>query len=93
MQKLNIFQILLIPILIVSVFSDSSSAMLLDHIKTFKAVNIVSHEKRLIEKDLITWNQLCSCVSYYGVPHTCYYSPYMDPDRSCIEKCLREVNQ
>ena len=45
------------------------------------------------DKLKITWAQVCSCRSYYGVPHTCYYSPVSDPDYSCISKCIREANQ
>ena len=41
----------------------------------------------------ITWAQVCSCKSYHGIPHTCYYSPVSDPDHSCIAKCIREANQ
>lgn len=37
--------------------------------------------------------QVCSCASYYGIPHTCYYSPVTDYDYSCIAKCVREANQ
>ena len=47
----------------------------------------------LLDKTLIAWNQVCTCRSYYGVPHTCYYSPSSDPDYSCVSKCLREANQ
>lgn len=37
--------------------------------------------------------QACSCTSYYGVPHSCYYSPNYDYDYSCYAKCVREANQ
>ena len=45
------------------------------------------------DKLKITWAQVCSCRSSYGVPHTCYYSPVSDPDYSCVSKCIREANQ
>lgn len=45
------------------------------------------------EEYKIAWAQVCSCRSYYGVPHTCYYSSITDPDGSCISKCIREANQ
>ncbi len=41
----------------------------------------------------VAWSQVCSCISYSGVPHTCYYSSYTDPYYSCIAKCVREANQ
>ena len=44
-------------------------------------------------QNLIAWSQICSCRSYYGIPHTCYYSPVVDPDYSCAAKCVREANQ
>ena len=44
-------------------------------------------------KTNVAWSQVCSCRSYHGVPHTCYYSPVSDPDYSCISKCVREANQ
>ena len=50
-------------------------------------------ESNLQNKTKITWAQACSCRSYYGVPHTCYYSSVSDPDYSCISKCVREANQ
>lgn len=50
-------------------------------------------ESSLQNKTAITWAQVCSCRSYYGVPHTCYYSSVSDPDYSCISKCIREANQ
>ena len=55
-------------------------------------ISIVSNN---INKDKlkITWSQVCSCRSYYGVPHTCYYSSVSDPDYSCVSKCIREANQ
>ena len=44
-------------------------------------------------KTNVAWSQVCSCRSYYGVPHTCYYSSVSDPDYSCVSKCVREANQ
>ena len=44
-------------------------------------------------KEKIVWSQVCSCRSYYGVPHTCYYSQVTDYDYSCQSKCLREANR
>jgi len=41
----------------------------------------------------VAWGQVCSCRNYYGVPHTCYYSPIYDYDGSCYSKCVREANQ
>ena len=41
---------------------------------------------------IISYAEVCTCYSYYGVPHSCYYSPVYDPDFSCVSKCLREAN-
>ena len=54
------------------------------------AINSISTTS---SKTNITWSQVCSCRSYYGVPHTCYYSSVSDPDYSCVSKCVREANQ
>ena len=54
---------------------------------------IIAPSSQSEDKSKITWAQICSCKSYYGVPHTCYYSSVSDPDYSCISKCIREANQ
>ena len=46
-----------------------------------------------LNQNLIAWSQTCSCRSHYGIPHTCNYSPVVDPDYSCVAKCVREANQ
>lgn len=62
-----------------------------------KAVCQINKAKPLEEIKLsnksITWAQVCSCRSYYGIPHTCYYSSQTDYDYSCVSKCVREANQ
>lgn len=50
-------------------------------------------EEIKLSKKSITWVQVCSCRSYYGIPHTCYYSSQTDYDYSCVSKCVREANQ
>ncbi len=47
----------------------------------------------LQNKTAVTWSQVCSCRSYYGIPHTCYYSSATDPYNSCYSKCVREANR
>lgn len=49
------------------------------------------NELKSSEKILLTYNEVCSCRDYYGVPHTCYFSPYTDPFNSCFAKCLYEA--
>ena len=50
-----------------------------------------AYELESSEKILLAYNEVCSCRDYYGVPHTCYFSPYTDPFNSCFAKCLYEA--
>ena len=50
-----------------------------------------AYELRSSEKILLAYNEICSCRDYYGVAHTCYFSPYTDPFNSCFAKCLYEA--
>lgn len=53
----------------------------------------INIQSNLENKTAVTWSQVCSCRSYYGVPHTCYYSSATDPYNSCYSKCVREANR
>ena len=53
---------------------------------------IKTEPKINLNSELLSY-AVCSCTSYYGIPHTCYYSPTYDSDYSCYSKCVREANQ
>ncbi len=44
-----------------------------------------------LEKTLLAFSEVCSCRDYYGVSHTCYFSPYTDPFTTCFAKCFYEA--
>lgn len=50
-----------------------------------------AYELESSEKILLAYAEVCSCRDHYGVPHTCYFSPYTDPFNSCFAKCLYEA--
>ena len=57
------------------------------------SINRAKNNYKLINSTNLASAQVCTCRSYYGIPHTCYYSSVSDSDYSCTSKCVREANQ
>lgn len=74
----------------------SQSVKAIPHISS-KTIYIPESNKTKTNKNelnnTLTYVQVCSCRSYYGIPHTCYFSSVTDPYGSCFAKCVREANQ
>lgn len=91
--KLFVYLMVIIFILCIGL---SQSVKAIPHISS-KTIYIPESNKTKTNKNelknTLTYVQVCSCRSYYGIPHTCYFSPVTDPYRSCFVKCVREANQ
>lgn len=87
----NLLLLSLILSLGISIESNAKTPMIKKSIPSIKDFKV--SENKPENKNIVSYYSTCSCRSYYGVPHSCYYSPYSDPDYSCYSKCIREANQ